>query len=61
MDAERKLSDKQAVQLGVLQAHLERMKELEKAATNLAKTGQGRESDASAATYYRLEAELWLA
>jgi hypothetical protein len=61
MEAERKLSDKKAAQTAALQAHYERMKELEKVAVALVKSGQGRASDASAATYFRLEAELWLA
>jgi hypothetical protein len=40
--------------------HLDRMKELAKFAHMMAKTGQGRTSDASAADFYRIQAELWL-
>jgi hypothetical protein len=61
LEAERKVSNKKADQTAALQAHSDRMKELEKVAATLAKTGQGPQSAASAATYFRLEAELWVA
>ncbi len=60
LDAELALTDKPAERIAALKAHVERMKELEKIATVYAKTGQGRESDAQAATYSRLDAEIRL-
>lgn len=44
-----------------LQAHLDRMKDLEKLWEAYARTGQGSQTDADAAQYFRIEAEIWLA
>jgi EF hand len=43
-----------------LTEHLDRMKELERKTAALASTGQGRQADASAARYFRIQAELWV-
>src|SRR5262245_23808543 len=60
LEAELALADKQADRVMALRNHLDRTREVERAAVNSAKTGQGRQADADAATYYRLEAEIRL-
>jgi hypothetical protein len=57
MEDQLRLGLKQADGLAAIQAHLERVKRLEKIAEQYAKTGQGRPSDALKAKYFRLEAE----
>lgn len=61
LDVEFDLAVDAAGKTDALKAHLNRMKDLEKSATALAKIGEGRESDAIASRYYRTQAELWLA
>ncbi len=61
LEADLDLTTDAAAKTTALKAHLDRMKEVEKMAANLAKTGQGRESDAAAGRYYRAQAELWAA
>jgi RND family efflux transporter MFP subunit len=61
MEAGRDLASKQDERVAAVQAHLDRMKDLERLATALSKAGQGLMSDVSAAEFYRTEAELWLA
>lgn len=61
LEAELELAADAAGKSAALKAHLGRMKDVEKFATALAKTGQGREADAVAGRYFRTQAELWLA
>lgn len=61
LEAELDLGADAAARTAALKAHLDRMKEVEKMAVALAKTGQGRDSDAAASRYFRTQAELWLA
>ena len=58
--AELALADRPANRVKALRDHLDRTREVERAAVNFARTGQGRQADADAATYYRLEAEIRL-
>jgi len=60
LNAELALSEKPAERTAALEAHVQRMKELERIFDGYAKTGQSRESDAQAATYFRAEAEIRL-
>ena len=57
---DRDVSAKKEDQIAALEAHLGRMRELEKLAKNFAKVGQGSAHDAFAAEYYRADAELQL-
>ena len=61
LDAELAVSDKAADRTKALKDHVDRSRDLERMATNYARTGQGRQSDADAATYFRIEAEIRLA
>ena len=58
LDAELALQDKKADRLAAFKAHVERTRELEQMLTAFAKTGQGKVSDAAAATYERVNAEI---
>ena len=60
MDAELALVGKPADRAKALQDHLDRTRTVERIAKGFATTGQGRQADADAATYYRLEAEIRL-
>ena len=60
LDAELALADKQADRVKALEAHLDRTRDVERMAVGYAKSGQGRQADADAATYYRLDAEIRL-
>jgi len=60
LNAELALSEKPADRTAALDAHVKRMKELEKMFAAYVKIGQARESDAQAATYFRAEAEIRL-
>src|SRR5262249_55474978 len=60
LDAERQLSDKQADQVAACKAHLERMRELERLLEGLRRSGTITVDEASAAEFYRVEAEIWL-
>lgn len=60
LDAEVDLAANKDERVAAHQRHLDRMKDLEKILKNFATTGQGRQSDATAGTYYRTQAELWL-
>ncbi len=60
LDAELDLAANKDERVAAHQRHLDRMKDLEKMAKAMAVTGQGRQSDATAAAYYRTQAELWL-
>jgi hypothetical protein len=59
LNAQRDLSSKKDDQIAALDGHLQRMKDLEKRVAAL--SGQVSELEASAAEFYRVEAELWLA
>jgi hypothetical protein len=56
----RQLRPDKGDRLAAIQSHLDRMREVERFAVTLAKTGQGTQDEATAAEYFRLEAELWL-
>ncbi len=60
LNAELALSEKPADRTAALEAHVKRLKELETIFEAYAKTGQARESDAQAATYFRADAEIRL-
>ncbi len=60
LEAELALAERQADRARALRDHLDRAREVERLAAGLAKSGQGRQADADAATYYRLEAEIRL-
>jgi hypothetical protein len=61
LEGELDLAAGAAERAAALKAHLDRMREVEKMAANLAKAGQGRESDAAAGRYFRAQGELWVA
>lgn len=61
LEAELDLAADATARATALKAHLDRMKDVEKQATALMKTGQGREADAVAGHYHRTQAELWVA
>jgi hypothetical protein len=61
LEAEIDVAADATAKTSAFKAHLSRMKEVEKSATALAKTGQGREADALAARFFRNQAEIWLA
>lgn len=60
LDAEVDLAGNKEERVAAHQRHLDRMKDLERRAKAMAAAGQGRQSDATAGTYYRTQAELWL-
>jgi hypothetical protein len=60
LETAQELRPDKADRLAALQAHVDRMREVERFAVTLAKTGQGTQDQATAAEYFRLEAELWL-
>ena len=60
LEAERELSDQQADQVAAYQGHLERMRDLDRLIRRLHGSGQSTVDEASAAEFYRTEAELWL-
>jgi hypothetical protein len=61
LKAERQLSDKPADQLAAFQAHRDRMQKLEALVERVHRAGQTTVDEVSAAEYYRVEADLWLA
>jgi len=60
LDAELALIKDKAARLSALQAHVKRTREVERLMHVFARTGQGKYADATAATYYRIEAEIML-
>ena len=60
LEAQRDLSDKKADKLAALNEHLQCMKELEKVATALYRTGKATQNETVASAFYVVEAELWL-
>jgi hypothetical protein len=61
MDAQRASSEKVADRVAAVEAHLGRMKDVERLATGYYYDGRATADQASAAVFYRLEAELLLA
>ena len=61
MEAQQTLNTDKDKQMEAVQAHLDRMKKVEEFFMRLVKTGQGSSTDHTAAEYYRIEAEIWLA
>jgi RND family efflux transporter MFP subunit len=61
LNAQRDVSNKKDERLAALEAHLQRMKDLEKRVEALHKGGRTSPLDPLAAEAYRVEAELWLA
>jgi hypothetical protein len=57
-EAEMALSDKKADRIKALAAHVDRTREEERLMIAYARSGQGRQADADAATYYRVSAEI---
>ena len=57
-DAEEAIKPGKAGRIVAAQAHLRRIQEVAKLFAAYAKAGQARQSDASAAEYYRLQAEI---
>ena len=60
LEAELALVDKKDDRAKALRDHLDRTREVERMVGDFAKVRQGRQADADAATYYRLEAEICL-
>ncbi|HVW00388.1 MAG TPA: hypothetical protein VHB77_08610 [Planctomycetaceae bacterium] len=60
LEAELPLAETPADRVRILQNHLDRSRVVEKIAKAYFTTGQGRQSDAMAATYFRLGAEVRL-
>jgi hypothetical protein len=60
LEAERELSEKKADQIAALQAHWNRMKDLEKITLERFRAKVVPVEEASAAEFYSLEAEIWL-
>ncbi|HEV3163699.1 MAG TPA: sigma-70 family RNA polymerase sigma factor, partial [Isosphaeraceae bacterium] len=61
LDAQREANPKPAEQIAAFQAHLDRMRQIEKKERAELEVGRGTTTDVSEAEYYRREAELWLA
>lgn len=60
LDAELALCETRGDRVAALEAHVKRAKEVEDVAAHFAKIGQGRDSDAHAARYFRIDAEIRL-
>lgn len=58
LESDLALQEKKPEQIKLLQAHLDRTRELERTAIAYAKTAAGTQSDADAATYERINAEV---
>jgi outer membrane protein TolC len=61
MEAEREQAEKKGGREAALESHLERMKDLRKAAVKRYQAGQAPQADPLGAGFYVAEAELWLA
>ncbi len=61
LDSQKAVDPGQAKVRAALQAHLDRMNELEKIVTARNQAGQLTADEVAAARFYRLEAEIWLA
>jgi hypothetical protein len=60
LNAQRDMSDKKDEQIAALEAHLKRMKDLQKKLNALAQGGLVPQLDITAAAWYVAEAEVWL-
>jgi RNA polymerase sigma factor (sigma-70 family) len=60
LEAQLDLAAAKDDRIAAYREHLDRMRSVEKIAKAFANAGQGRVSDASAAEYYRTQAEIWL-
>jgi hypothetical protein len=60
LEAEKDLSDQQADRVAAYQGHYDRMRDLDRLIRRLHTSGQSTIEEASAAEYYRVEAEVWL-
>src|SRR5262249_39219844 len=60
LEAERLLSNDKAIQLGALEHHLNRMKEVEKINQARFDAGRIQRHDLAQSRFYRIQAELWL-
>lgn len=60
VEAEKALNNNKKDHLKALEAHWTRIKEVEQMAEKFFKDGDGTRADFDAATYYRIEAEVWL-
>jgi hypothetical protein len=60
LDAQLALCENKKDRLAAYQAHVERTRQEERLMHAIVKAGQGKQADASAATYYRTEAEIML-
>ncbi len=61
LEAERDATGKKQDDLPALEAHLDRMKELETLAKQAFRAGEASALQAAATEFYRVEAEFWLA
>lgn len=61
LDAERDRPIKRPMRIAAVSRHLDRMKKLQAAVTQKVQTGMATPLQASAASYYRAEAEVWQA
>jgi hypothetical protein len=60
LEAEREVSARKEDQVAALEAHRERMRDLERRVQRLRGGGNATVREAAAAAFYRLEAEKWL-
>ena len=60
LEAERELSDRKADGLTVLKNHLERVREIEKIVKLKLEAGSAAFQDMAEATFYRVQAEIWI-
>jgi hypothetical protein len=60
LDSQQDLSDAKADRIAALEAHLDRMKQLEALVKKVQRLGFGFSTDVGATEYYRIEAERWL-
>src|SRR4051794_2878195 len=61
LKAERQLSDRQDDQVAAYKAHWDRMRDLERLIRQVERSGVTTVDEVSAAEFYRVEAEFWLA
>jgi hypothetical protein len=61
LQAEREVSDQKADQVAAFKAHWERMREMERIERELRRSRLNPINEVTAAEFYRIEAEIWLA
>jgi hypothetical protein len=61
LEAERELTDGKAEQITACKSHLERMREMERIERELRRSRLNPVNELTAAEFYRVEAEIWLA